>query len=187
MRSLPVLAGALAGLAISLACGEADAFERQWHAGIGLGYAVVSAGGAQSGFGGGLHLTYGLTDAFNLMFEGDFTAHSKSGEWILLPSASLGVGYVIDILRWVPYVGLMAGAYDVMSLADGCDASNPNTGFPLPCHSARVGGSIPFGLDYQIDRSFAVGFAGRYHLLLGGPYPGSYLTLFGRAEYMWGF
>src|SRR6187551_1480643 len=100
MRSLVACcAGVATGLALMLAPEEASAFERQWHAGIGLGYAVVTAGGAQSGFGGGLHLTYGLSDAFNLMVEGDFTAHRKSGDWILLPSGSVGLGYVIDILE----------------------------------------------------------------------------------------
>ena len=53
-----------------------------------------------------------------------------------------------------------------------------------------MGASVPFGLDYQLSRSFALGVAGRYHLLfgsLGEASPAQYLTVFARAEYIWGF
>ena len=188
-RRLPsVLAGlAAAGLSVSLAPPRAEAYERQWHAGLGLGYAAVSSAGVKSGFGGGLHLTYGLTDAFNLMLEVDLTAHPKRDSFLLVPSASAGIGYVMDVLQWVPYIGLMGGAYDIWHQADPCDTPDPVTNLTVACHAARFGASVPFGLDYQVSRSFAVGFGGRYHLLFGGSYPGHYLTLFGRAEILWGY
>ncbi len=164
---------------------RADAYERQWHAGIGLGYAVVSSAGAKSGLGGGLHLTYGLSDTFNLLVEADFTAH-PAAKGVLVPSASAGLAYVFDVLQWVPYVGAMAGAYDLWRTDETCGVPDAN-GVAAPCHQGRIGASIPFGLDYQLNRSFAVGFAGRYHVLFLGRYPGSYLTTFLRAELIWGY
>ena len=173
---LPSLAALLAA-ALFLVPASAGAYERQWHVGASLGYATAQAPDATlHGFGGSLHATYGLTDAFNAL--GEISATAYPGGDLLLASGSAGVAYVFDVLRWVPYVGLMAGGYLFAPVGDACAA----------CGSLAVGGSVPFGLDYQISREVAVGFAGRYHLLFGGePSPGSHLTLFGRVEYVWGF
>jgi hypothetical protein len=143
------------------------------------------------GFGGGLHLTYGLTDAFNLMLLADVAGHpGKAGVLgsedpprpdIMLLGGSVGAGYVIDILQWVPYVGVTAGGYDVWAL-DLCDAPSMR-----PCHSGRFGLSAVGGLDYQITPSFAVGVAGRGTLLIGAGPLGGNVTAFARAEYIWGY
>lgn len=95
-------------------------------------------------------------------------------------SASIGAGYVIDILQWVPYVGLMVGGYQLGVFFDACDAPGAS------CGGTRLGLSVPIGLDYQVSRNFAVGVQGRYHLLLGDEVA-HILTAFARAEYIWGY
>ena len=53
----------MAGVAAALLCGgRAAAYEKQWHVGADLGYAALFGGTTSHGFGGGLHLAYGVTD-----------------------------------------------------------------------------------------------------------------------------
>lgn len=176
----PLTAAALA-LAALLAPSQADAFERQWHAGASIGYALLADGGSYPGLGGSVHLTYGLTDAINALAELNTASH-PGGDLMML-GASAGAAYVLDILQWVPYAGLMLGAYDSVRLAPCGSHGQPD------CHSARFGISVPFGLDYTFSRTFAAGFAGKYTLLIpgAGDGPGSYFTAFARAEILWGY
>jgi hypothetical protein len=165
---------------------SAQAYERQWHAGGGLGYAFFAEGGnTLHGLGVGAHLTYGLSDAFNLLVQVDGSNHFGPAPFAprVLASGSVGVGYVIDVLQWVPYVGVMAGGYGVFA-PGACGAA----GEPA-CVGARLGLSVPFGLDYQLSRSFALGVAGRYGILLFGEAGGvgQTLTMYLRAEYLWGY
>ena len=147
---------------------------------MGLGYGFLADDPVEHGFGGSLHLTYGLTDAFNGLLEIDITGHPSDG--LMIASGSIGVGNVFDVLQWVPYVGLMAGGYDLWTVDAEC-----GTDLTVACHRGRIGGSIPFGLDYQLSRSFAVGAQGRVHLLLLGDSPVMYVTAFARAEVLWGY
>jgi hypothetical protein len=169
--------------------GAAPAFERQHHLGVDGGFTLLSADAAPDlnlspGFG--LHYTYGLTDAFNLVAEGSFSPHAWDAGTLAdkktphtLPGAisSLGVGavYVLDVLRWVPYGGALAGA---STLTGG----NLDRAIVLPELQ------LALGLDYAITRQWAVGGAYRQHLLVtrAGDYP-SYSTFFLRAEYVWGW
>jgi opacity protein-like surface antigen len=183
MRSPPArLAAAFAASVTAfLACPEtASAYERQWHAGGSLGYALIAVNEeTYHGLGGGLHLTYGLNDVFNAMLQVDFTTYP--GNELVIGSAAVGVGYVVDILEWVPYIGLMAGGYQLSFFGDVCDAPEAD------CSSTMFGLSVPFGIDYLFTRSFAMGVQGRYHLLLSPDGAASYLTAFARAEYIWGW
>jgi hypothetical protein len=163
----------------SLLPARAAAFERQWHAGVDLGYAVLIGQRVNHGLGGGIHLTYGLTDTFNLLGELNVSVH-PSGR-ALLTGGGVGVGYVIDVLQWVPYVGVMAGFYDLASFAGSCGTEDA-----VPCHSGRLNLEVPFGLDYTVSRSFAVGVAGRYQLLLATS-PVHAIGAFARVEYIWGY
>ena len=95
-----------------------------------MGYAELSPKSLH-GFGGGAHLTYGMTDAFNALVELDFTAH-PSGD-TLVASGAVGAAYVFDVLEWVPYIGLMGGAYEVISTSQACGLA-----------SARASGSASF-------------------------------------------
>lgn len=171
---------AAAGLAALLAAPSAGAFERQWHAGASFGYALLTEPETYPGFGGRLHLTYGLTDAINLLAEFDMASHPKGKIFSL--GGSAGAAYVIDILQWVPYIGLSAGAYDLIA-ATACGGPGET-----PCHLGRFAFAVPFGIDYTITRSFAIGFAGKYALLIPArEFPGSYFTAYARAEFIWGY
>lgn len=136
-------------------------------------------GASLHGFGGGLHLTYGLSDTLNLLVLGDVSVHpattleDKPVDGVILAGGTVGIGYVFDILQWVPYVGATAGGYYAIGPTD----SGP-----------RLAVGIPFGIDYQISRSFAVGAAGEYKLLFLGPDGMSQrISAVLRAEYIWGF
>lgn len=183
MRSrLPALFTAAAlSLAALLASSRASAFERQWHAGGAVGYALLADGGSYPGIGANFHLAYGLTDAFNALVQVDTASH-PGGELMFL-GGSVGASYVIDILQWVPYLGLMAGGFDLVRLGP-CGAPGEQS-----CHTGKFGLSVPFGIDYAFSRSFTVGFAGKYTLLLPGASdsPGSYFTAYARAEFIWGY
>ncbi|NUQ75955.1 MAG: hypothetical protein HUU21_20640 [Polyangiaceae bacterium] len=184
LRRLSMAFAALAGLL--LATSSASAFERQWRTGVSLGYAYFSNVTDETlhGFGGGLHLSYGLSDAWNASITAD-TAYFPSGDALILGGAA-GVSYVIDILQVVPHVGILVGPYDVWRVSGACDVPNASPPSP-PCHRLSLGASIPFGLDYTVSRSFAVGIGGRYHLLIASDGVAQMVTAFARAELTWGY
>ena len=76
------------------------------------------------------------------------------------------------MLQWVPYVGAMVGAADIVTPAG---------------NSLRLNLQVPFGLDYSISRSLAVGVGGRYQMMIGGANLENGLTGLLRAEYVWGY
>ena len=178
-----VLAGAL-----SASPREALAIERQHHFGLDPTLALLKVDDKSSmstAVGLGAHYTYGLNDQFNFMaelnasfmLEGEkladaTTPHTRPTQ---IGHALAGVGYVIDILRWVPYFGILAGGY---RLAGGT----------LDNQLLVLGGAVQVGLDYQISRQWAVGGAVQQHFLVTkmSDYP-SYTTLMLRFEYMWGY
>lgn len=184
MRRIAITFSALvAAAAVTSAPSIAAAYERQWHLGAGLGYALQGdSNGPANGFGGGLHLAYGLNDTFNAMLDVDATYHPKNK--IVLGSATIGAGYVFDVLRWVPYIGLMVGGYDVFNRSGMCGAA----GQPK-CVETHFGAALPIGLDYQLSRSIAVGGQVKYNFLFlgGSDLPVQYLTIFARVEYTWGY
>jgi hypothetical protein len=170
------------GLTVWLSPSRAHAFERQWHVGIDAGYALILDPGV-SGFGGGAHLAYGLSDAFNAMLEVDVTRHpgamvtTGSGDVTnvssleTIVSGAAGVAYTIDVARAVPYIGLLAAGYRVGDLS------------PL-----SPGGQIALGLDYQLERNWAVGVQIRMHTIFTADAGTlAYATTFVRLEYLWGF
>jgi hypothetical protein len=168
---------------------EARAFERQHHLGVDGGLSMLSIADKSTvdvGAGFGLHYTYGLTDAFNLVVEGASAIVAK-GQLLDDPmntphtrpstvsSFAVGAVYVLDVLRWVPYGGVLAGGY-LMG------------GGTLDRNKILGGVQFALGLDYQLTRSWAVGVAYRQHMIYTdlSTYP-SYSTFFGRVEYIWGW
>ena len=162
---------------------DASAFERQWHVGFDAGYAVVFENGV-SGYGGGGHAAYGLSDSFNIMVELAGTRHPGAGVTVgsgetqrvlsmeTVLSGAAGMAYTIDVARVVPYVGLLAGAY---RLGDVSQSLSP-------------GGQLALGLDYQLERNWAVGAQLRMHTILTQEAGAvAYATTFLRLEYLWGF
>lgn len=167
---------------------EARAVERQHHLGLSPSLSMLKVDDKSSmsvGVGLGLHYTYGFNDQLNLMVEGNgsvVAADQKqdyAGAPLTRPAEvdhlSAGVGYVIDVLRWVPYVGVLAGGYRL-------------SGGTVDGSLFIAGAALAVGLDYQLSRHWALGVAARQHFLLTqmSTYP-SYTTVALRFEYMWGF
>jgi hypothetical protein len=164
----------------------AGAVERENHLGVDAGASMLVISGksnADLGGGFGVHWTYGLTDAFNLMVNGSWSLVSlgdKPGKGIpnTYPSTvtglDAGLAYVLDVLTWVPWGGLFAGGYAL----DGGTITGVRI---LP------GWGIALGLDYRLSRSWAVGFAVRQTMLSDvSTYP-SYTQAFARFEHTWGW
>lgn len=167
----------LAALGPLLVSAEAEAFEKQWHAGADLGMAAVSYNGSIfGGYGAGAHATYGLTDTFNAMLELSGSTHPVYIGYpsLTVASGAVGVGYTLDVMRWVPYAGLLVGGYHFR----GANLLEPQW---------KLGFQFALGLDYAISRSWAVGLQVRYHTFSDDPLSAHYLTTFGRVEYMWGW
>lgn len=186
--ALAVAGGVVAAALTLLAPSNAHAIERQHHLGLAPSLALLKVDDKSTmsiGAGGALHYAYGLNDQWNFMVEAgsavvaadqqlDFPDSPRTRP-ATVDHATIGAGYVIDILRWVPYVSLMGGAY---RLAGGT----------LPESLFLAGASAGVGLDYQLSRQFAVGVAGRQHFLLTkmSTYP-TYTTVSFRIEFMWGY
>jgi opacity protein-like surface antigen len=183
----PTLSGLLVALGLSGFSSEAQAFERQWHLGIDFGYALSGfPEAAANGYGGGLHLAYGITDAFNLRLHGDVTVFDlpDPATSALIYNASLGVEYVFDVLTWVPYVGLLVGPVH-LAVQDAEDSAGVVT---ENADSWLLGVEVPLGLGYQLSRSFTIGVEGRYRLFPFGDEtsPTHNLLGLGRLEFTWG-
>ncbi len=168
----------------SLACGipSARAVEREHALALGVGPVlldVAGKGSADVGGGAAVGYTYGLSDAFNLMAEASWAlvALNETAENAPTNAASLevGVGYVFDVVRWVPYAGLLAG---------GCALNGGGI------HDVKL---LPqaiaaLGFDYRFDRTWSAGLALHQYFFFtdAGTYP-SYSQAFARVEYSWGW
>jgi hypothetical protein len=126
-----------------------------------------------------MHLTYAINDMFNLLGAINATAHPH-GQW-LIASGGLGAAYVVDVGQWTPHLGALAGPAGLISTDPLCGAS-----ISEPCRAFRLSLEIPYGLDYQLTRHFALGLAGRFQLLLLGEQPWMTLGVYAKAEYTWG-
>ncbi len=112
--------GRRAGLAIVAAAvavsARAHAVERENQLGLELGVPMLVVQGKStntlSGGSFGLHYTYGITDAVNLVADGG-TSLMPWGASSLSTTSNLdvGVAYVLDVLRWVPWGAVEAGGY----------------------------------------------------------------------------
>lgn len=188
------LAGALA-LAVTLSSSTALAVEHQHRIGVDGGVAFISIDQKPTlsvGGGGGIHYSYGLSDAFNFLAEGAFcpvalqenSGKNPDGTTIpdnratMIENLGVGIAYTLDVVRWVPYVGVLASAF---SLHGGSVNDVRFAG----------GATLAVGIDYQLTsgpKHFAIGVAVRQHFMLTDivNYP-SYTQIFLRAEYVWGF
>lgn len=156
---------------------EAAAFEKQWHAGADLGMSAVSYNNSIfGGYAAGAHATYGLTDTWNAMLELDGSTHPVYIGYpnLTVASGAVGIGYTLDVLRWVPYGALLVGGYHF----SGANLQEPQW---------KLGFQVALGLDYAINRSWAIGAQVRYHTFSDEPLSAHYLTTMGRVEYTWGW
>ncbi len=172
----------------ALAPSEAAAVEHQHHVGLDPSLSILKVADkstASVGVGLSVHYTYGISDQFNFMSELNASQVAASQEQdqpssprtrpSTVAHGLAGVGYVIDVLRWVPYVGVLVGGYHI-------------SGGTLDASALAFGGAVQLGLDYQLSRHWALGASGEQHLLVTklSRYP-SYTTAMLRVEYMWGF
>jgi hypothetical protein len=167
--------------------GPVLAVEREHQLGVDLGGSmlIVSDKGAPDVGGlAGVHWSYGLSDAFNLMAEthwsllalnetpGGASAPRTRPSWAA--NADVGIGYVLDVLRWVPYGGVLVGGYDL-------------SGGTISGTKLLVGAVIALGCDYRFGRTLAAGIALRQHMLTeSSTYP-SFTQAFARLEYTFGW
>jgi len=190
LRARTTLAVAIALLAFSA---NALAFEHQSHIGVDGGVAFISIDQKPTlsvGGGGGIHYAYGLSDAFNLLVEGAFCPVALQEDKVtngmtnptnratMIENVGVGVAYTLDVVRWVPYVGIMASGFTLH-------------GGTIDGVRVTAGATIAAGIDYQLTpgpKHFALGIAVRQHFMLSdlNDYP-SYTQIFFRAEYVWGF
>jgi hypothetical protein len=178
----------LAGIA-ALACAPgAGAVEREHHVGVDAGYSMLVIGDKSTpdvGAGVGVHWTYGLSDAFNLIADASWSLVAIGEKAVdqntprtrpaSVTTANAGVAYVLDVLQWVPWVGVLAGGYAF-------------TGGTIHGTTVLPGGAIALGLDYRLSRSWVVGASGRQHAFPfdSSKYP-SFTQVFARVEYTWGW
>ena len=172
MRS--AVSAAVLALAI-LAPARASAYENQWHAGADAGY-VGGWNGVGSGVGAGIDLGYGVRDWLDVTGSVDVSYHPASR--FLVPSATAGVRFVFDVLQVVPYVGAMGGVAGRIFAGTECTTV---------CSAARLDLALPFGADYQLSRSFTIGAAGRFQVLLLNGSPTPMLGAFAKVQYVWGY
>ena len=169
-------------LAVFGAPGRAQAFEREWHVGGGLGLTAYpryySAGPAL-----GLNAAYGLSDVFDLKLEllGSYHGYSASPgstrEHAAPYSAALGLSYKLDVLQWIPYGALLVGYQHV--------AGRLPVAEPIVRDDALA--AILLGIDYAATRNFGLGASLRNDFLLLSASHGPAITTLLRAEYHWGF
>jgi hypothetical protein len=161
----------------------AFAVEREQQLGADLGGSMLIVSGKNApdvGGMAGVHWTYGISDALNLMVEADWSlvALHETGTPPIRPSwaanADIGLGYVFDVLRWVPYAGVLVGGYDL-------------SGGTIPGTKVLVGAAIALGCDYRFGRSLAAGIALRQHMLSDASTYPSFTQAFARVEYTWGW
>ena len=175
-------------VALSFFSRRANATEHQNHIGVEGGYTYLNVSDKTTpdqGGSFGVHYAYGITDAFNFAVEAQHNIVALHQEFdrptsprnypAFISNASVGAQYVLDIVKWLPYGGVLVGPY-----AFG--------GGTLEKLTPQLGAQLEVGIDYQLSRSFAVGIAYHEHFVLTSmsTYP-LFFNAFARAEFMWGW
>jgi opacity protein-like surface antigen len=114
------------------------------------------------GGGGGLDVSYGVSESIAVRVTGAWTAHaigatgSTPAGILQAYHAGAGITYVFDVLRLVPYIDFSIGLL-------GTARPGPNGRTDI---SNQFGIQVGVGVDYLISRTLAVGFVVRYHVYL---------------------
>jgi hypothetical protein len=177
MRGIAGLAIVVAGLA---AAGSAHAVEREHQIGLELGVPMLvvqnRSTSTLTGGGFGLHYTYGISDAINLVADGGASLMPIGASSLsTMSNVDVGLAYVLDVLRWVPWGAVELGGYAL-------------TGNPVGGTQVLPGAAIALGLDYRFDRSWAAGIVLRQHMLFtdASAFP-SFTQGLLRVGYTWGW
>jgi hypothetical protein len=148
-RVLVLVVAAAGGLCAT----DALAFENQWHLGAGLGALSFANTSRYLVPAVSLHGAYGLSDMFDVRLEmgaGVPTSSPKSGS--SLEYAEGVLAYKIDIVEWIPWVGLGAGVFGATSGFQG-----------VARNAVQPAASFWLGLDYAFSRQWGVGGAFALH------------------------
>ncbi len=171
---------------LGVAASDAQAFERQWHLGVGLGVGQLpDVSGSGAPFGEslgppvvGAHTAYGLSDIFDWRLEltwGLHALHPEVSDRSHLVSAATGLSYKLDVIEWIPYLGALVGYH-------GRFAGPALPGGDEGRHD--VGASLILGLDHAVSRDLVIGVQLRYSRTLSEL---DYFTGLLRVEHTWGF
>jgi hypothetical protein len=146
---------------------RAAADEKEFLLAVQPGFSLIHVGDQTAwGGGAGVDFAYGVTDALAVRATGAFTGQAigeaKMNDQVTAPSgtvlsyfAGVGVTYTIDVLRVVPYIDFAVGALGTRRPTLQGDAWGHDFGI-----------EIGLGLDYLVNRRFAVGVVVRYHAFL---------------------
>lgn len=152
---------------------EAGAFERQWHLGGGAGV-VLPSGPYALAPAAGAYASYGVSDAFDVKLQ--LTLARAAAEPDLSSyryGAYAALAYKLDVIQWIPYLGIRAGAVGITDPVPPFEALSPS-----------IGGIA--GVDYAMSRSLGFGLELSLDYLLAGSSNellGALLT----AEYRFGY
>jgi len=129
------------------------------------------------GWGVGAHGAYALSDMFDAELELLGTHNGSSlGTSTDVMAATAGVAYKVDILRVVPYAGLLGGYYHW----GGAPGPNGESG-------SAVGASFQIGADFLLTREVALSLDYRWHFSFKEEFYAPLRTLMLGAEYRWDF
>jgi hypothetical protein len=180
--------GMALGVALASAAfgSQAHALEQENHLGFDAGASLLVIGKKSTPDLGptvGGHYTYGLSDAFNLMGEAAFSlvALDQADDpkkprtypsWVA--NVDVGIAYVFDVLKWVPYVGVLVGGYALSGGTIGGTKLLP-------------GAAAALGLDYRLGPTLSIGAVLEEHFVSEtSTYP-SFTQALTRIEYTWGW
>jgi hypothetical protein len=158
-----------------VSAGSARAFERQWHVGAAAGVSNAQTYSLSPAVG--LYGAYGLSDVFDARLELTLRGYELTdAQNASAAAAMLGIAYKIDVIRWVPWVGLFGGYLGALK--------EPPADAPFPRHGGAVG--VGLGMDYALTRKLGFGLTLRYDQVLSDA-DGRVFDALLRAEYRWGF
>lgn len=154
-KSFCTLAAIAWGLVLTLGSGVARAYDEQASIDMALGYALL-ADESPSLHGAALDLgaSVGLSEAIVARSTLGYAAYVDRHDIAQLGRLRLEGIYLLDVLRFVPFVGLGATL-----------TTNPDASARLPL---RVGGHVVLGVDYLLSRSWTLGLDVRSALLVEG-------------------
>jgi hypothetical protein len=159
---------------------RAGAVEREHEIGLDLGLPLLVVQGSStnnlSGASLGLHYGYGISDAILLVADaGTSPLFFGTSPLASISQADVGLGYVLDVIRWIPWGAIEGGGYAV-------------TGKQLGGTQVLPGFALAFGLDYRFDRRWSAGIEVKEHMLVTdtSTLP-SYTQMLLRAGYTWGW
>lgn len=175
MKVAAVLFGIGCAAALSSSAPPVQAFEREWHLGAGAG--VSHGNGLSLSPALAAYAAYGLSDAFDARVE--VTArgyHVGRAENPNALSAMVGLGYKLDVLRWVPWAAVYAGYLTFLG--------EPRAELSFARRDVTLG--VGLGLDYGLSRNWGAGVTLRFDDALTSSSARTFDALV-RAEYRWGW